>query len=234
MNKIKSILCVFLSAMMFLCCSLTASAASVTPKISFAGYLVIYATNNGRCSLWDGTGHAFLSFKNTSSSPVTLGPLNVYPGHEVTFGTWGNRGAHSGIWYNLESYYANYENDFQGRVSLLTGVTYSDLRTINSLIENNDAWTDVNNCSSFAVKIWNSISSNELSAGNPNTPTSLKASITSKPTYETNRDIGNTQPIGYVNSNGDFVYVMMSTSVQSENCENLTKTVDTSTDPVYL
>ncbi|MDE7194347.1 MAG: hypothetical protein K2O14_10295, partial [Oscillospiraceae bacterium] len=126
MKKLKNVLCIFLSMMMLLlCCSLTASAASVTPKISFVGHLVIYAANNGASSLFNTTGHAFLSFKNTSSSPVTLGALEVKAGQEVTFGTWGND-EHKGIWYNLESYLANHKNDLKGRISLLTGVTYSD------------------------------------------------------------------------------------------------------------
>ena len=99
MKKIKNVLCIFLSVMMLLCCSLTASAASATPKISFVGHLVIYASNNGASSLVNTTGHAFLSFKNTSSSSVMLGPLEVRSGQEVTFGTWRNA-EHRGIWYN--------------------------------------------------------------------------------------------------------------------------------------
>ena len=217
MKKIKSVLCVIISAMLLLCCSLTASAASaasVTPKISFAGHLVIFADNDGGNSSWSKTGHAFLSFKNTGSFTVKLGALDVDPGEEVTFGTWGNQDAHVGIWYNLESYFANHTNSYSGRASLLTGVTYADLATINSVIAENDTWEWYNNCSSFAVRVWNSISSNTLSAGSPNTPTSLKNNIKSKANYETDRAISDATPIGYADSNGNFVPVTVSKSTE--------------------
>lgn len=232
MKKIKSVLCVFLSAIMLLCCSLTASAASVTPKISFAGHLVIYAANDGGSSSWNTSGHAFLSFKNTGSFTVKLGPLDVNPGNEVTFGTWGNQDAHAGIWYNLESYFAHHESAFDGRVSLLTGVTYADLATINSVIEDNDEWGVFNNCSSFAVKVWNSISENKLSAGSPNTPSSLMKNIQSKTNYENNRAICDATPVGYVNSNGNFVSVTIKTSVRSNDCNDIIGTINDSTEPV--
>lgn len=239
-KKIKNVLCFFLSMMMLLCCSLTASAdsltsASVTPKISFAGHLVIYASNNGASSLFNTSGHAFLSFKNTSSSSVTLGPLEVQPGHEVTFGTWRNT-KHRGIWYNLEAYLANHENDLKGRISLVTGVTYSDLATINSVIENNDRWSETNNCSTFAVKVWNSICSDKLKldAGVPNSPTALMASIRLKSgyDYETNRSIEDASPIGYINSAGDFVTVDMTEETKADILRILNDDICTPAEPV--
>ena len=87
-------------------------------------------------------------------------------------------------------------------------VTQSNIDTINGIISKNDKWSVTNNCSSFAVKVWNSVSSKTLSAGTPNTPTSLMSSIKSKSGYQTGRSIGNTTPIGYV-SNGSFVTVTM-------------------------
>jgi hypothetical protein len=87
-------------------------------------------------------------------------------------------------------------------------VTQSNIDTINDIISKNDKWSLTNNCSSFAVKVWNSVSSKTLSAGIPNTPTSLMSSIKSKSGYQTGRSIGNTTPIGYV-SNGSFVTVTM-------------------------
>lgn len=233
MKKIKNVLCIFLSMMMLLCCSLTASAASVTPKISFVGHLVIYAANNGASSLFNTTGHAFLSFKNTSSSPVTLGALEVKAGQEVTFGTWGNA-EHKGIWYNLESYLANHKNDLKGRISLLTGVTYSDLVTINSVIKDNDRWSATNNCSTFAVKVWNSICSDKLKldAGFPNSPTALMSSIrlTSDYNYETNRSIEDSTPIGYKNGDGEFVD--MTDEALASVFRALNNSVYTPTEPV--
>lgn len=146
--------------------------------------------------------------------------MNVGSGHEITIGTWGNKSQHQGIWYNLESYFVNNNSAYGNRVSLSMSVTQSDIDTINSIISNNDKWSLTNNCSSFAVKVWNSVSSTTLSAGSPNTPTSLMSSIKSKSGYQTGRSIGNTTPIGYV-SNGSFVTVTMTSAA------NLSKTNDT-------
>ena len=50
----------------------------------------------------------------------------------------------------------------------------------------------------FAVKIWNAVSEDKLSAGSPNTPTSLISSIKSYDYYENNRTIVYNSTIGYV------------------------------------
>ena len=75
---------------------------------------------------------------------------------------------HTGIWYNLESYFANNASAYGNRVSLSMSVTQSNIDTINDIISKNDKWSLTNNCSSFAVKVWNSVSSKTLSAGIPN------------------------------------------------------------------
>lgn len=234
MTKFKRFFCVLISAMMLFCCSAVASAASVEPRAAYVGTLSIFAANDGGSSAWNTSGHAFIAFKNTSSSAVRVGGLNVNPGHEITFGSWGNKDAHKGIWYDLESYLANNEGDFGGRVSLSMSVTQSNINTINSLISKNDTWSLFNNCSSFAVKIWNSVASTTLSAGTPNTPTSLMASIKSKSGYQTNRAIGNTTPIGYVDSNGNFVSVTMPVAAQANVIEMDDATVSTSNEPAVF
>jgi len=38
-------------------------------------------------------------------------------------------------------------------------LTQAQLDTINSKITNGDSWSTLNNCSSFAVDVWNSVSS---------------------------------------------------------------------------
>ncbi|MCI6676416.1 MAG: hypothetical protein MSG78_05895 [Clostridiales bacterium] len=85
-------------------------------------------------------------------------------------------------------------------------VTQDDVDDINTIIDNNDTWALLNNCSSFAVKVWNKVSSTSLSAGTPNTPTSLMSSIKSKTGYKTGRAVQENTNIGYV-SNGVFVPV---------------------------
>ena len=83
---------------------------------------------------------------------------------------------HNGLWYNLESYFAN-QGAYDGRVSLSEEITQSELDTLNGIINSNDKWSLFNNCSSFAAKTWNSVSGTSLSAGWINTPSNLKKSI---------------------------------------------------------
>lgn len=204
----KKLVSLVLSLIMVVGMSVTTFAAEVQPAATTVGTLTIFSSNDGGSSSWDTSSHAFIAFKNSSSSSIRVGGLNVGAGHEITFGTWGNKSQHTGIWYNLESYFANNASAYGNRVSLSMSVTQSNIDTINDIISKNDKWSLTNNCSSFAVKVWNSVSSKTLSAGIPNTPTSLMSSIKSKSGYQTGRSIGNTTPIGYV-SNGSFVTVTM-------------------------
>lgn len=175
------------------------------------GILTIFAANDGSSSSWSTSGHAFFSFKNTSYCPVTVGGLTVLVDEEITFGTWGNQSAHKGIWYNLEPYLINNYEAYGNRVSLSINITQEDIDRINDLIADNDTWAALNNCSSFATRIWNEISTITLSAGTPNTPTALMSSIKSKTEYENVRTVQYNTNIGYV-SDGLFVPVTVTTS----------------------
>ena len=58
------------------------------------------------------SGHAFVSVTNVSDSDIAVGGLLIAPGKSLTIGTRGNRNEHSGIWYELESYYMYYIPDY--------------------------------------------------------------------------------------------------------------------------
>ncbi len=229
MKFTRKSLAVILAVCMVICYSVTAFADEA--RASTVGTLTIFSSNDGGNSSWNTSGHAFISFKNTSSSSIKFGGLNVGAGHEITIGTWGNKSNHVGIWYNLESYFVNNQNAYSNRVSLSMDVTQANINTINNLISKNDTWTALNNCSSFAVKIWNAVSSKTLSSGIPNTPTSLMSSIKSKSGYETGRAIGSTTPIGYV-SNGSFVSVTMATNAFNVNA--MTNVISTMEGPAVF
>lgn len=85
-------------------------AATAAPSAKVAT-LTVYAdasalAENGWTAETLQSGHAFISVKNISTSPITVGGLTkVQPQQVVTVGTWGNREEHVGVWYNLESYY---------------------------------------------------------------------------------------------------------------------------------
>ena len=96
-------------------------------------------------------GHSFLTFTNTSNSNITVGHMPVAPGESITIGTFGNRSAHSGIWYNIEGYCGVSSTSY----SLVTATTASELVSINAAINSHDYWTVTSNCSSFARDVWN-------------------------------------------------------------------------------
>lgn len=212
---------------MLLCCSVAASAAE--PRVAVVGQLTIFSYKGNSEGFSGGSlgyvdsGHAFLSFKNTSSQAIKIGGLNVGPGHEITFGLWGSKpagfttdpdnGWHKGIWYNLESYLINNYNDMRGRVSLTMYLTMDNVNTINDFIKSCDTWWYDSNCSTFAMVVWNSVAPAGwiVSAGSPNLPVYLCVSIQSKDGWQLNRAIANTAPIGYLDG-GKFVSVKFSPS----------------------
>ena len=177
---------------------------------------IFSCANDSNNSSINTTGHAFLTIKNCTSTSIIVGGITVVPYEEISVGTWGNKEPHTGIWYNLESYLVNANQAYQGRVSLTENITQSDINTINTLISNNDEWSYLDNCSSFATGIWNEISSVNLNAGFPKTPASLVESIKSKSGYETNRTIQYNTNIGYV-QNGNFVSVVLANNRRNVN-----------------
>ncbi|WP_025707841.1 hypothetical protein [Paenibacillus graminis] len=122
--------------------------------------------------------HSFITVKNISASSITIGKLSGIAANKlVSVGTWGNKTEHTGIWYNLEAMFINNYSAYSGRVSHSMYISSTQLSSVNSYIINHDSWSLTNNCSSFAVGLWNSISSDDYSAGTINTPQNLYYSI---------------------------------------------------------
>ncbi|MDO3680816.1 hypothetical protein [Paenibacillus ehimensis] len=129
-------------------------------------------------------GHAWIVLTNYQSSAATFGRLSGIGQYKsVSVGTWGNKSEHTGLWYNLEAKYVSSYNAYPGRVSLSMDLDAGQLATVNSLIINNDAWSTFNNCSDFASKVWNAVSSTKLSNGSFHTPTALRDSIKAQSWY---------------------------------------------------
>ncbi|NOY35832.1 MAG: hypothetical protein GXP44_02850 [bacterium] len=133
--------------------------------------------------------HAFITVKNVSSGNIQVGKFsNIAPGKTMSLGTWGNKSEHTGLWYNLESYFIQSYGYYSNRVSTSYIMTASELANLNSYIINNDYWSLLTNCSSFAASAWNSAvdPSYSLSAGTPNTPSNLADNLMAKfPGYQT-------------------------------------------------
>ena len=143
--------------------------------------------------------HAFITVKNISTSPITVGKLgSIAPGKTVSIGTWGNKSEHKGLWYNLESYFVYKNSAYKNRVSYSMALSDTSLSTLNTYIKNNDYWSNTTNCSSFASGAWNSVAvtSDKISAGLPNTPKNLASNIKSK--WPTQYKTGYVVPYDYV------------------------------------
>lgn len=136
-------------------------------------------------------GHSFILVKNTSSSSITVGVRSVAADGTISVGTWGNKPDGKGVYYNLERYYVG-QGAYSGRVSLSMNLTSAQLATVTSSIKNNNSWSLLNNCSSFASRVWNSVSGTKVGAGFVNTPTGLANSIKSKSGYVTNTSFPST------------------------------------------
>jgi hypothetical protein len=124
-------------------------------------------------------GHSFITVKNTSRSPISVGGLHaIAPLETVSVGSWGNKMEHEGLWYNLESYMVHQNASMYATASLTRQLTTADLTTLNDYILKHDSYDVVtNNCSSFASRAWNTVSPLKLSIGLPNTPTGLFLAI---------------------------------------------------------
>lgn len=217
MKHLQKLISLLLALTVACCCFVTASAATAADPV--VGVLTIHSVpyfsdTQGGSSSSSGidAGHAFLSFKNTYSSPITVGALSVGRGSETTFGTW-DISVHRGVWYNLEAFCINHKGKMPNRVSLFMKVTMSDIETINSVIEKNDKWNLFVNCSTFASKVWNSVSSTKLFASLssvPDTPAVLASIIILQSNYEKNSPIADAKFCGYMEINDDGYKVFKS------------------------
>lgn len=137
--------------------------------------IVAYTGGSSSGSL---SGHACLIVYNESTIPITIGHMTVGVNDYITIGTFGNRSAHEGIWYNIEA--ANMTaisaSDFAQTCYGIT--TLSQISTLNSAINGSDEWTLTKNCAYFAKHCWNAVAptSLQLSGG---TPSALRSSILS-------------------------------------------------------
>ncbi|MFQ9101426.1 MAG: hypothetical protein ACLR5C_05775 [Bifidobacterium adolescentis] len=138
---------------------------------------------SGSSSSFTNLGHSWLMITNLSGSTVNIAGINVADGKSITASTWDESvdvsREHKGLWLNLDSKLNSNGINLQN-VSIQLPLRQIDLDTVNSNIKNNDKWGYLNNFSTFASKIWNSIASgsSKVDAGAMNTPASLAKSIT--------------------------------------------------------
>ena len=118
--------------------------------------------------------HAWIYVRNLTNESIYAGALGLEGMQKITVGTWHST-YHDGVWYNMERFYAD-EFSETNSVSLVKTLTASELATLNNAITNssNDKWNNINNCSWFAAKMWNTVSDYEISPGIIPTPITLR------------------------------------------------------------
>ena len=127
------------------------------------------------------SGHAFVSVTNVSDSDIAVGGLLIAPGKSLIIGTRGNRNEHSGIWYELESYYMYYIPDYYYHLyAMQTSLDADQLAVLNRGLSRADHWSAYYNCSAFSEAVWNSVCTDTLSAGRPFSPANLQADMLAK------------------------------------------------------
>ncbi|WP_322922724.1 hypothetical protein [Paenibacillus campi] len=179
---------------------------AVTPDYNVAR-LTIFADGGSNTTGSSGSGnitdfgvHAFVTIKNSNTSAIQVGGLTgIVPGKTVSVGTWGNKSEHNGVWYNLEEKFIANQDAYKSRVSLTIDLSSGQLQAVNNYIKNHDDWGYTNNCSSFAVGIWNTVAATTLSAGTINTPKNLANSIKSKSGYISGMAVPNDYLVYYAN-----------------------------------
>jgi hypothetical protein len=157
----------------------------------------------------DSGRHAWITIRNVGNTTINVGKLSgVAPGKTISVGTWGDTSRtkeHNGIWYNLESWLINKENDLNARISVGYALKASELNRLNNYIINNDRWSKPYNCSSFASGAWNTSveSYMRVGAGSPNTPKNLANNIKAKwGNYATNAAIPYAYNVYYAQGTG--------------------------------
>lgn len=143
--------------------------------------------------------HAWITISNISNNNITIGKFSIPANKTLALGTWGNQDEHIGLWYNIESKRIRDNDSYSARVFVRVDITEDNLSKANGVILSSDAWSRTNNCSSFAVKVWNKVCSTRLSAGIINTPKTLGANIKKVDGYVTGFDVPHHYKIYYAN-----------------------------------
>lgn len=123
--------------------------------------------------------HSWISITNLGNISIDINGIEIPVFATITLGTWQSE-IHAGIFFNAERYYAE-KGGFSETESAYKMILLNDFEFnyLVSLLSNptNDSWSIINNCSSFAERIWNDVSSIEVNAGIIKCPLKLYENI---------------------------------------------------------
>lgn len=105
-------------------------------------------------------GHAWVSIDNRSGHSVYLRDYEIQNGEILTFSAWAVSGR-PGVYFNLESRFAEAFGRYVGRQSLGVSIEEAQLKTIERYLDRNDRWTPLKNCSRWSLELWNEVVEDE-------------------------------------------------------------------------
>lgn len=143
-------------------------------------------------------GHAFLSIENISEENIELLNKTIKPNETITIGTWAVI-EHFGVWYNIESNYILQHNKYDGRDSATIGINEKDIESIANFIAIKDKWNPLENCSHFALSLWNTVAESSEKINNPfiHTPSYISKELKKFDSYQYNKPIITETKMGY-------------------------------------
>ncbi len=105
------------------------------------------------------SGHTWIYVHNNSDEPITVGLYEVPVGQGVSMGCFAFTAYDGwGIYYNLEAYRENKNDNMDTHWSISKGLTRSDLNKLTkTLINFPNTWNPIINCATFAFVVWNAV-----------------------------------------------------------------------------
>lgn len=109
--------------------------------------------------VWPVSGHTWLYVENLSDEPIQVGLYTVPVGEGVSMGTFSFSVFDGwGIYYNLESYRTNRDEDFYDCTRVTTELDAAGLERLNNaLFSYPNMWGLYMNCMGFAFTVWNAV-----------------------------------------------------------------------------
>lgn len=152
-------------------------------------------------------GHAFLVVENLfSDRTIKAGRMILSPGEAVSLGTWNGKD-HKGLYYNLEYLTSKQKPlEFSSVVSITKKIFWQQWQEANETVLNGDHWSLFDNCSSFALRVWNAARpSDAFDIFGVATPQAIIEKIMESNSYQIGRTICGSSRCGYYKGDGTFM-----------------------------
>lgn len=114
------------------------------------------------CTQQRGLGHAWIYVESCFNGDMPVGCYTLKPYQGVSMGTFAlTRSDGIGLYYNVEAYCGN-KFGMKNKSRLETEITKDQLIKANKEIKGWNYWDFYFNCTFFAAKVWNSVSSKKI------------------------------------------------------------------------